>query len=604
MQFPAWRNNLFFLIFQIISSFAVCQDKSDSLKRVIYSSALYKERINACLQYGEKYALKNFDETLEIEEEGILLAKKNHDYINVGNLKRYIGTTCYFKGNYNTAASCFYESISLLENTGQNKNLALVYNELAKLYRKTRVLDRASVNYEKALNLFIQLKDSAGISMIENEWGVVYEYLNNYEEAIKKYTASYEIAKALKNEMGISYALSNLAGVYTLQKKYTEAEGILKQALELRHLNDSLALALIYADVGNNYYSQKKYASAILYLDSSNHIALDMKYPELQTTNYKILSSIYQTAGDYKQALTYLQMQTALHDSLLNKEKFKQIEELNTKYETLKKEKIIQQQKFEINKRNYWITGAAIFLILISVAGFSYYKRAQLKQKSKLQKFILQQQESSTKAILESEENERQRIAKDLHDGIGQMMSVSKMNLSALEGSLGFTSEKQRAAYKTIISLVDESCKEIRNVSHNMMPNALIKNNLSEALSTFSGQINHPGLNIKLYTEGLDKKMSNDTETVLYRIIQECVNNVIKHACATTLDISVIKDKEGISVTIEDNGKGFDYINENYKEGIGIKNIKSRVQYLKGAVEFISSYNAGTLVSLHIPIIL
>ena len=164
-----------------------------------------------------------------------------------------------------------------------------------------------------------------------------------------------------------------------------------------------------------------------------------------------------------------------------------------------------------------------------------------------------------------------------------------------------FSTEKQHFSYGKIMALVDDSCKEIRAVSHNMMPNALLKSNLAEALRTFVNQVDHPDLRIDLYTEGLEEKLNNNTETVLYRVIQECMNNVIKHAVATTLDISVIKDIDGISATVEDNGKGFDQAGIQYADGIGVKNIKSRILYLKGSVEFISAPGKGTLVSLHIP---
>ncbi len=577
-------------------------DKTDSLKKIIYSSAPYKERIKALFAFGEKYSLIDFDETLSIGEEGIRLAKEMKDPASEGNIKRYVGAAYYFKGNYAEAAKCFYESINLLENTTQLRNLALAYNELAKLYRKTRILDRALINYDKALNLFTTLKDSSGISMIQNESGVVFEYKNDFNEAIARYTRSYDIALSMKDNMGVSYALSNLAGVYTLQKKYAEAEGFLKQALELRrHLSDPLALSVMYSDVAANYFSQKKYSKAVLFLDSSNLIAIAIDYPEIQASNYKMLSDISKESGDFRLAFNFLEKRTTLHDSLLDVEKFKQIEALNNKFETLKKEKVIQQQQFEINKRNYWIIAVVIFVILATIAAFSFYKKTQLKQRANMQEAILLQQEMATKAILEAEENERQRIAKDLHDGIGQMMSVAKMNLSALETNLQFANEKQQNSYGTIIKLVDESCREVRTVSHNMMPNALIKNNLAEALRTFSNQLDHPELNIQLYTEGLDSKMNGNLETVLYRIIQECVNNVIRHAHATALDISVIKDDDGISATIEDNGAGFDPLSDAHVEGIGLKNIRSRVQYLKGSVEFVSSPGAGTLVSLHIP---
>ncbi|WP_276501481.1 sensor histidine kinase [Terrimonas pollutisoli] len=233
----------------------------------------------------------------------------------------------------------------------------------------------------------------------------------------------------------------------------------------------------------------------------------------------------------------------------------------------------------------------------------SGWLRYRLKQKAKLQNEIIRHQELSTKAVIKAEEDERQRIARDLHDGVGQMMSATKMNLSALESDIKFETKEQQVSFEKIINLVDDSCKEIRSVSHNMMPNALLKKNLSSAIRDFVDKMDKKSLEVHLYTEGLDEKLDSNVETVLYRVIQECVNNVIKHAEATTLDISVIKESNSISATIEDNGKGFD-INDRQKiEGIGLKNILTRVNYLKGTVDFDSAPGRGTLVALHIPLL-
>ena len=222
---------------------------------------------------------------------------------------------------------------------------------------------------------------------------------------------------------------------------------------------------------------------------------------------------------------------------------------------------------------------------------------------------MMKQQELATKAVIEAEENERQRIAKDLHDGVGQMMSAAKMNLSAFESEIHFNNNEQKRSFEKIIQLVDEGCKEVRHVSHNMMPNALLKNNLADAIQDFVDKLpartgtngDNKTMKVHLYTEGLDERLDANVEIVLYRVIQECVNNVIKHAGATTLDISLIRDKEGISATIEDNGSGFDTADDEKFEGIGLKNITTRIEYLKGKVDFDSAPGRGTVVALHVP---
>jgi signal transduction histidine kinase len=215
---------------------------------------------------------------------------------------------------------------------------------------------------------------------------------------------------------------------------------------------------------------------------------------------------------------------------------------------------------------------------------------------------LMKQQELAVKAVLEAEENERQRIAKDLHDGVGQMMSVAKMNLSAFESDISFNGSDQKQSFEKIIQLVDESCKEIRTVSHIMMPNALLKNNLGAAIHDFVDKLDNKTLQVHVDTEGLEERLDSNIETVLYRVIQECVTNVIKHAGATSLDISLIRDKDGISGTIEDNGKGFDISDKEKFEGIGLRNIITRIEYLKGTVDFDSKPGSGTLVAIHVPV--
>jgi two-component system, NarL family, sensor kinase len=173
------------------------------------------------------------------------------------------------------------------------------------------------------------------------------------------------------------------------------------------------------------------------------------------------------------------------------------------------------------------------------------------------------------------------------------------MNLSAIEHELSFASPTQKLAFEKAMALVDEGCKEVRTVSHNMMPNALLKAGLATAVREFLDNLNSNVIKINLYTDGLNERIDSNAEAVLYRVIQECVNNVIKHAQATLLDISIVKDGTSISITIEDNGVGFDKNVLKNNTGIGLKNIETRMAFLKGSVEWETEPGKGTLVVLH-----
>lgn len=597
------KQTLLFIALIISTLTLPAQLNTDSLHAVMESARPYREQINASLKLLENFQLKNFDSTITVGNKALSMARKNTDSVSVAEIMRHVGVASYFKGNYDVAAMNFQSAIAILEKSNQPAKLAPVYNELAKLYRKTRDLDRALQNYNKADALYRQLKDSAGIAMILNESGVVFEYREDFNEAIRRYSSSLDIAVKKGDSLSVSYSLSNIAGVYVIQKKFDIAERNLLRALHIRQiLKDSFAIALTYSDLGVAMNGKGDYRKAIQYLDLSNRMAEQLKYPELQSNNYNELSSIAQKQGDFQQAFSYFLKRSAIRDSLYALEKTKQIEELNARYESAQREKEIQQQKNRIRFQNLLIVVISGLVLLTGLLLLSWYRRSKLRQETARKTELLQQQENAIRAVMEAEENERQRIAKDLHDGVGQMMSAAKMNLSAFESELKFENEEQRQSFEKVINLVDESCREVRTVSHVMMPNALLKNNLSDAIREFTGKLNQKELRISVYTEGLDDRLDSNIETMLYRVVQECVNNTIKHAGANTLDISLIRDKDGINGTIEDNGKGFDASNPEIMKGIGMKNISSRIEYLKGTVDIDSAPGRGTVVGLHIPL--
>ncbi len=579
------------------------QVNTDSLRAVINSKRPYEEQMEAAIKLVQHFELKHFDSTLIEGDKALKIARRNTDSLAVAELKRHIGVASYFQGNYEVAARNFYESIAILEKRNEKKRVAPVYNELAKLYRKTRDLDRAAANYKKAETIYRQLNDTGGIAMILNESGVVYEYKKNYKEAISRYTASLKLAEAAGDSLSVSYSLSNIAGVYVIEKNYDLAEKNLLRALAIREkLKDSFALALTYSDLGAAMNAKGDYKKAIDYLTRSNKVAEGLKYPELQSNNYNELSAVARKQGDFQKAFDFFMIRTALRDSLMGLEKTKQIQELNAKYESARQEQQIQEQQNKLRLQNFLFIGIAGLILLAGLLANSQYRRYKLRKESQLQAEIMKQQEMSVKAVMQAEENERERIARDLHDGVGQMMSAAKMNLSAIESEINFTDTGQQQSFEKIIQLVDESCREVRTVSHIMMPNALLKNNLASAIREFVARLNNKTLAVHVYTEGLDERLDSNTETVLYRVIQECVNNAIKHAGATTLDISLIRDKDGISGTIEDNGKGFDTINQGNSDGIGLKNISTRIEYLKGTVDFDTAPGRGTVIAMHIPL--
>lgn len=241
----------------------------------------------------------------------------------------------------------------------------------------------------------------------------------------------------------------------------------------------------------------------------------------------------------------------------------------------------------------------AFLIEIIALSGMLAYRvklMQNVSEKLLIEKNLIQQQR--TQAVLEAEERERIRIARDLHDGVGQTLAAARMTLG------NYVSQKkiESPEMQNSLDLLEDGIKEIREISHNMMPSSLTKFGLSSALKQFTNKINALGkLEIELQIVGFKERSDEKIELVLYRIIQEIISNIIKHAEAKKVNIELVKHDDELILIIEDNGRGFDtFSTENH--GIGLKNIATRVEYLNGNVNFDSSIGKGTSVVIEIPL--
>ncbi len=511
-------------------------------------------------------------------------------------------------GNYDTAAVYQFKILKLAEELADDGFIGVTYNNIATIYQNLKQYDKGITYARMGLQKAEKVNDNWQVARSYGTIASNYDQVKKYDSALIYYFKSLKIFKEENDLGGISAAYSNIGFVYRRNKRNADGLAAYKKAYETAiEMGNESDKAFYAADIGNVMLDLKQYKTAYTYLQESMITAKKENYLEILKMTYSGLRNYFLVEQNVDSSSFYGSKYQDVVDSLYSTTTTKQISELQTQYETEKKEQQIKLlnkeniiQKLTIGKSRFFIV-VAIGLLLAGLA-FSYllYNRSKIKQQAAIQQAVMRQQELATEAVIEAEENERKRIARDLHDGVGQMMSAARMNLSLLEEHIKLNTG-EKAAYEKAVALVDESCKEVRSVSHNMMPNALIKTGLASAVRAFIEQIESPSLKVQLYTEGLNESINKNTETVLYRVLQECVNNVIKHSGATNLDIALIKDESGINATIEDNGIGFDTNDKNKFTGIGLDNIQKRIDFLKGTIEWQSSAGTGTLVAVHVP---
>ncbi|MBK6378426.1 MAG: hypothetical protein IPF72_01195 [Chitinophagaceae bacterium] len=250
---------------------------------------------------------------------------------------------------------------------------------------------------------------------------------------------------------------------------------------------------------------------------------------------------------------------------------------------------------------NYILIGSAAVLLILSFLAYRNYNQKKKLQQQRISELETLQQLTATGAVLKGEEQERTRLAKDLHDGLGGMLSGIKYSLNTMKGNLIMTPENNQA-FERSIDMLDSSIQEMRRVAHNMMPEALVKFGLDTAMNDFCNDISKSGaLQISYQSIGLENEMVEQTTAItIYRIVQELINNTMKHAAAKTAIVQVTKSVNQFAITVEDDGTGFDTAILKQSGGIGWNNIRNRVEFLKGTLDVRSEKEKGTSVHIEL----
>ena len=235
----------------------------------------------------------------------------------------------------------------------------------------------------------------------------------------------------------------------------------------------------------------------------------------------------------------------------------------------------------------------------LSLLGYRSYSNKQKVNKLRISELETEKQLSATEAVLKGEEQERTRLAKDLHDGLGGMLSGIKYSFNNMKENLILTPDTAQA-FSRSMDMLDNSIQEMRRVAHNMMPESLLRYGLDKTLQDYTNEVNKSGVvNITYQSMGMENKIvDNTTAITIYRIVQELLNNVTKHAGAKQVLVQLLAQGNKLVVNVEDDGKGFDTAIIERVEGIGWKNIKSRVEFLKGTLDVQSALGKGTAVNM------
>lgn len=549
----------------------------------------------------------NYDSAIDYYLQAGVAFSQANNIRGKGAALNNIGMIYATKGNYRKALVLHFEALKIFESINEEPYAASALNNIANVYADLNKYNLAFTYYLKASVINKKTGDNDALASNYTNIASSLRECNQPDLAINYVNKSLAIQLASNNQYGLGILYTVLGNIYGDKGQYKQSLYYLLKSLQIRNtLNDEAGKASVLLNISgqysllNNKYLAEKYAL------QAHEIALRINSYRMLRKTSMLLFNVYTKAQEYEKAVQYVDIAIMARDSAMNEESNKNMAEMEAKYENEKKRLELEKKDLALNnatleikqKRSMIISlvSACLFIILF---GFGIYYFNRNKQQRAMDAHLITQQELRNKAIIEAEEKERIRIARELHDGIGQQLSAAKMNLSAFEATMP---EDKKETFHYLMELVDDAVKEVRSISHKMIPNALLRSGLTSAVREFVNKLTISGtLKIDLHIVGIDTRLDHSIETVLYRVIQECVGNIIKHAQASHVNIQLIKYDTHLNLVIEDNGVGFDTNKINKFEGIGLKNIVSRVLYLNGTVDFDSMLGHGTTIIVDVP---
>ncbi len=507
-------------------------------------------------------------------------------------------------GDYNQTIRTLTESLSYFENNNDELNAAKCCSNISAAFAELGNYTKAIEYNEKALDVFtrqnlvqFQLITLPNLAAQQLRNGDTLKSISSNLEAEK-------LALALNNKRSLSIIYNNLGSVY-LDSDPVKARQYLETAISLKNeLNLKSGIEVAQGNLGYLHLKKNDFKKA---LDYYQLVENQVQGKQLIYT-YEQIRKCYEGLKDYQNALLFSEKARQLNDSIFDADNQKIFSEIQTRYETEKKEKeILELQAQNLETDNKRIRNQNLFLIVLGIfiltVILSYYlfKRNQIKQKTEREKLLKQLKDQELKgidAIVEAQEEEREKIANELHDNLGSRMATLKLLINDVQHK---SKDEQTEQFEKLQLIADETYREVRKIAHNNHKGALISQGLIASLKTITTQISESaGLKVAVININVKQRIKNNIEILVFRIIQELLANIIKHAKATEATIQFSEDKQELTIMIEDNGKGFDLKETSF--GFGLTNIEKRLINLQGNIEIDSSPGNGTTIIITLPL--
>ncbi|GHU72805.1 hypothetical protein FACS189413_16410 [Bacteroidia bacterium] len=521
---------------------------------------------------GKAYCImENYEKGLVYFEKALAYFQKNQNEREIASVYVHIATSIYkYQLKYEESLKYYMKALPIYENLGDKEGILIVFINMADIHIAIQSYDKAVSYLEQAKPLAEELNRKGDLSGIYFSLGDIYLWKQEHDKALEQELKAVEIAHALGYDEMEACALMDLAQIYVRLEDYDTAEAYLKQVFPLlEKQGQAINLKIARLILANIFLEQKRYQecdalATIVYHQDSVDVRSGKFAAQIITVSNIFLGN--------KNKAKYFFYKCVEYEEQSNKEDvIKSLSEMEVKYETEKKElRIAALEKEKTLYIGWSITGGALLLFLLLF--FIHRNRLELTKRKLAEQQI---QQVAAQSVLDGETAERTRLARDLHDGLGGMLSAVKLNLDNFE------------RLSDAREMLNKSIDELRRVAHHLMPESLLQSGLKTSLEDFCLSIP----NAKFHYFGNESRLNDRTEILIYRCAHELVNNAIKYSGADTINIQLVQDTGRISLTVHDNGCGFDP--EKHTEGMGLKNLRNRITAYNGKMNIYSAPGKG-----------
>lgn len=507
-------------------------------------------------------------------------------------------------GNYSEGLQKGLEALSISEKLNKKTDKGKIYNIIGGIYSSMDNVKMAAFYFEKALSESQSQKNEFQKLMVLNNLSIVYSKIKDVNKAHSYHKQAIEVIEKNKSAEKLYGAILYITHGYNfiLKRQLDSAEIYVNKSIKLCKNNlDKNKYAYAYALTNLGYIQMCKHN----FVESENNLKEALKLSIEQSDHYiryriyQILANLRFAEGNYREGLSYQESSFSLRDSITSKENIIKISELEAKYKTAEKERQLAESQLEIAQKRNWIIGLSIALASLIALGLAYWKNRETKQKAILQAIELEKQ----REILKVRELERQRIAKELHDSVGSQLTVVS---TSLDNAFFLAENNQLFPQKleNINSEVRQAAQSLRDTIWATHNTTILVSQLYARMQHYLSKISENNSNLTANSEriGDDFELNAIQALNIFRIFQEAIQNIQKHAKASKITTSIGIDNQQFTLKVIDNGKGFAANKMVINENFGLFNMQNRSDEISAKLSIQSEENAGTAIILTLPL--